>query len=98
MRKVWGKGIQAMTLRNTVYVEPVVLAGSSRPLGLLVIHELVHVRQWRSLGVYGFLRRYLSDYLRGRRQKLGHRGAYRQIGLELEAKAIASQFKESGDH
>lgn len=97
MRQTWGKGIRAMTLGNTVYIDPTVLSGPKRPLGLLVIHELVHVRQWRKRGVIPFLGSYLSDYLKGRRQKLGHRGAYRQIGLEMEARAIASRFAGSGD-
>jgi hypothetical protein len=97
MRRTWGKGIQAMTLGNTVYVDPGVLAGPREKLGLLVIHELVHVRQWRKRGVIPFLGSYLGDYLKGRRQKLGHRGAYRDIGLEIEARAIAARFKRSDD-
>ena len=97
MRSTWGKGIKAMTLGNTVYIDPGVLSGPPRPLGLLVIHELVHVRQWRRRGVFPFLGSYLSDYVKGRRQKLGHRGAYRQIQLEMEARAIAARFSGSGD-
>jgi len=92
MRSIWGKGIEAMTLGNTVYVDPKVLNGPARALGLLVIHELVHVRQWRKRGVFSFLGTYGSDYLGGRRRKLGHRGAYRQIEYETEARAVASKF------
>lgn len=92
MRKMWGHGIHAMTLGNTVYVHPAVLEGPSRPLGLLIIHELVHVRQWRKRGVFPFLGSYCSDYLKGRRNQLGHRGSYRDIGLEVEAREIASRF------
>ena len=92
MRGVWGRGIQAMTLGNTVYVHPAVLAGPPRALGLLVIHELVHVRQWRKRGVFSFLGKYGADYLRGRLQKLGHRGAYRQIENEVEARDVVSRF------
>jgi hypothetical protein len=86
-----------MTLGNTVYVHPSVLAGPARALGLLVIHELVHVRQWRKRGILGFLGSYGSEYLKGRRQKLGHRGAYRQIEYEIEARAISARFDKSGD-
>lgn len=92
MRRVWGKGIKAMTLGNSVYVDPPVLAGPSRKLGLLVIHELVHVRQWRKGGVAPFLGSYLKDYFKGRSRKLGHRGAYRDIAMEVEAREIASRF------
>lgn len=51
----------------------------------LLAHERVHVRQWRALGVVGFLRRYLSAYLRWRLLGYPHRGAYRRIPLEIEA-------------
>ena len=91
MRRLWGKGIQAMTLGYNVYVDPRVIAGPARRFGLLMTHELVHVRQWREQGVFGFTRRYLSDYLSGRQQRLGHRGAYLQIEQELEARAITSR-------
>jgi hypothetical protein len=94
MRRVWGKGIQAMTLGYNVYVDPAVLAGPARKLGLLMAHELVHVRQWREHGVVGFSGRYLSGYLHGRQKRLGHRGAYLQIEQELEARAIASRVAE----
>lgn len=51
----------------------------------LMAHELVHVRQWRDLGVVGFLRRYLGAYLRWRLRGYSHWGAYRRIPLEIEA-------------
>jgi hypothetical protein len=51
----------------------------------LLAHERVHVRQWRSLGVIGFLRAYLSSYVRWRVRGYGHWAAYRRIPLEIEA-------------
>ena len=51
----------------------------------LLAHELVHVRQWRELGVVGFLVRYLGAYLRWRVRGYGHWAAYRRIPLEVEA-------------
>jgi hypothetical protein len=51
----------------------------------LLRHELVHVRQWRELGVVGFLVRYLGAYLRWRLRGYPHWGAYRRIPLEVEA-------------
>jgi hypothetical protein len=51
----------------------------------LLRHELVHVRQWRDLGVLGFLARYLGAYLRWRVRGYGHWSAYRRIPLEVEA-------------
>lgn len=52
-------------------------------------HELVHVRQWRELGVLGFLRRYLGAYLRWRLRRYPHWAAYRRIPLEIEAEWTA---------
>jgi Domain of unknown function (DUF4157) len=94
MRRLWGQGIQAMTLGYNVYVDPRVIAGPARRFGLLMAHELVHVRQWREQGLFGFSGRYLTGYLHGRRERLGHRGAYLQIEQELEARAIASRVAE----
>lgn len=51
----------------------------------LLQHELVHVEQWRRLGVVGFLVRYVGSYARWRLHGHGHWDAYRHIGLEVEA-------------
>ena len=51
----------------------------------LLRHELVHVRQWRELGVVRFLVRYVGSYLRWRLRGYGHWAAYRRIPLEVEA-------------
>ena len=48
-------------------------------------HELVHVEQWRRLGVIGFAVRYLGAYLRWRVRRYPHWAAYRRIPLEIEA-------------
>jgi hypothetical protein len=93
LRRVWGKGIRAMTIRHRVYVEPDLLTGQTRKDALLLVHELVHVRQWHDLGVFGFLWRYLSDYLRGRLKGLDHRKAYLEISLEREARRLAALFE-----
>jgi hypothetical protein len=52
----------------------------------LLAHELVHVTQWRELGVARFLFEYLGFYLRGRWRRLGHWDSYRQIPLEVAAR------------
>ncbi|HKY15705.1 MAG TPA: hypothetical protein VJM33_12340 [Microthrixaceae bacterium] len=51
----------------------------------LLRHELVHVRQWRQLGLMGFLVRYLGSYLGWRLRGYSHWAAYRRIPLECEA-------------
>ena len=73
-------GADAITLGSVVSVRK----AASRDAHLLR-HELVHVRQWRTLGIAGFLRRYLGAYLRWRLRGYGHWAAYRRIPLEVEA-------------
>lgn len=90
LRPVWPKWAGAMALPGAIYLRPDQTDVPPAVLGALVAHELVHVRQWHALGLVGFLRHYLVDYLRGRRRRLGHRGAYRAIGLEAEAYDIVS--------
>lgn len=57
----------------------------------LLRHEEEHVRQWRRLGVVGFLREYLGAYLAWRWRGLGHKAAYRMIPLEIEAERAADR-------
>jgi hypothetical protein len=73
-------GAAAITVGRLVAVRARA-AGDER----LLRHELVHVRQWRDLGVIGFLHRYLGAYVRWRLRGYGHWGAYRRIPLEVEA-------------
>ena len=56
---------------------------------LLARHEAVHVRQWRQLGVIGFLMRYLGAYAGLRMRGFPHVAAYRRIPLEIEAGWVA---------
>jgi hypothetical protein len=88
MRRFWGQGISAMTFPNKIYIDPVALSARNGP-GLLLVHELIHVRQWDQLGVFRFLWRYLTAYFGGRFRRLGHRAAYLAIPLEVEARAAA---------
>lgn len=57
----------------------------------LVIHELVHVTQWRADGGW-FLPRYLGQYVRFRILGVSHDAAYRGISYEIEA------FAAGGSH
>lgn len=63
----------------------------------LLRHELVHVRQWRSLGARRFLARYLGTYLASRLQGYGHWESYRRIPLEIEAENEADRAA-AGSH
>jgi hypothetical protein len=59
----------------------------------LLRHELVHVRQWRELGIFGFLRRYLGAYFRWRARGYPHWAAYRRVPLEIEAEWTARRSR-----
>ncbi len=86
MAAVWGRGVAAMTLPRAIYVSANalerVLSGEARTL---LLHESVHVDQWRSFGRIGFATRYLGDYLKGRAVGLPHHAAYRAIRFERRA-------------
>ena len=82
-----------MTLRATIYVRSSVLERDPATLGLLIVHELVHVRQWAQLGIFRFLWSYLAGYLRGRLTGLSHMAAYRAIPLEVDAREVANQLR-----
>lgn len=64
------------------------LDGRGASAARLAAHEVVHVLQYRRHGFFGMLARYLADYLRGRRARLGHHRAYRAIGFEREAREV----------
>ena len=78
-----------MTLPWAIYVRSDILGGDSARLAGLVGHELVHVRQWSQLGPLRFVRRYLAEYLRGRRKGLSHSQAYLAISFEKEARELS---------
>ena len=61
----------------------------------LLRHELVHVRQYRELGIAGFLVRYLWAYLRWRLRRHPHWAAYRRIPFEAEAEWLARRPRVS---
>jgi hypothetical protein len=86
MRRLWSAGVEAMTVWTTIYVEPAFMAVPSERNGRLILHELIHARQWRRLGRLGFGWRYLTSYLGGRLSGLSHRDAYLAISLEVEAR------------
>ncbi|MFN2486772.1 MAG: hypothetical protein ABR609_09245 [Acidimicrobiia bacterium] len=89
MVRAWRGDVAAMTLPFGIFVRADCLTGDRTRLANTVQHELVHVRQWKELGVLRFLWRYLADYLQGRQRGLGHTEAYRQISFEQEARRIA---------
>jgi len=82
-------GASAVTLGNMVLFSSTgwleILRRSDAGL-LLLAHELVHIGQYRSHGVVGFLRVYVREYLEGRLRGLSHWQSYRAISFEREAR------------
>ncbi len=94
LRAFMNPRVSAITLPWAVYLRAEVMALPEAVLGRLMLHELVHARQWKELGTLRFTVRYLREYLAGRRRGLGHWGSYLAISLEQEA-ARAESILES---
>ena len=93
-RRFWAKGIAAVALPTGVFVQPAIMdrlrtGAEPERTGKLIVHELMHIEQWRRLGAIRHLSQYLGDYVKGRYRRLGHWEAYRAIRLEVEARAAA---------
>lgn len=86
MEAALGHSVDAVTIGNNIYVTEdrhgLVLDGRDRQL---LLHELVHVYQWRREGRVPFLFRYVCQYLRNRMIGLEHTVAYRAISYEAAA-------------
>lgn len=89
LRRLWIGDTAAMTFVSRVWMSQELLDGDPVRLGRLLVHELVHVRQYGQIGVVRFLGLYLFDYVRARIRGRSHRDAYRSIRYEAEARSIA---------
>lgn len=70
---------------NGIVLWPFVLYADKEPHAQICNHESIHLDQIKRTGVLRFYRRYLSEYLAGRRQGLSHNEAYLNISFEREA-------------
>jgi hypothetical protein len=93
MRSMWNKHTGAMTLGKNIFVRPDLLESGGRRLEDLLVHELVHVRQWHFHRTIGFLGRYVRQYLMARFWKARHHVAYLSIDAEVEARRISSHIR-----
>ena len=82
----------AIALPYVVYVRSRTFVRPRHHLTGLVVHELIHVNQWREEGYLRFAIRYVADYLKGRLRGRPHRRAYLEIGYEVEARALTEQL------
>jgi hypothetical protein len=76
----------AIALPYVVYMRASVYTRPRAQLTGLVIHELVHVDQWREEGYVRFALSYLTQYLKERMRGRAHDEAYRAISYEVDAR------------
>lgn len=91
-RLFWRKGIEGVTYWRYVIVDAAVLRGDRDRLARLAIHELVHVRQFSTVGYLPFVFSYVRQYLSGRLRGLSGYDAYRAISFEREARELTAQI------
>lgn len=77
----------AVTLGRHIFINPAYWPLDRLPAFRLLVHEMVHVRQWREKGVLGFLLSYIRDYL-------SHPQRYGGVRLEHEADEVARAVEE----
>lgn len=91
LMRLWRPGIKGVTHWRWVFVDPELMKGDRDRLARLVIHELIHVRQFRDAGYLPFMTRYALEYWRGRLAGKDPGRAYLDIGAETEARRLAEQ-------
>lgn len=89
-RRFWRSGIRGVTHWRFVFVAPEMMRGDPERLARLVIHELVHVRQYLAAGYLRFVTSYLKEYWIGRIGGKSPRQAYLDISMEREARELTS--------
>lgn len=67
------------------------MRGDPKDLGKLVVHELIHVRQYMAAGYFRFIVSYVKEYWIGRIGGKSSREAYLDISLEREARELTDQ-------
>ena len=100
-RRFWAKGIAAVSLPNGIFVQPAVMdrfrsGAEPERSGRLIVHELMHIEQWRRLGPIRHIAQYLGDYFRNRLDGFGHWEAYLAIRIEQEARDVAASIDLGG--
>lgn len=84
LRLVWREPFVGIALPWSIYLRGAAEHLDDEYLRRILEHELVHIAQWRELGVRRFMRSYVGDYLAGRKSGLGHLEAYAAIELECD--------------
>lgn len=90
-RRFWRHGIKAVTQGKVIFVDPDLLKGDEERLARLVVHELIHVRQYVAAGYLRFVTSYLKDYWKGRMGGKSPYDAYRDVAHEQEARELTER-------
>ena len=90
-RRFWRHGIRGVTHGRFVFVEPDVMRGDPERFARLVVHELIHVRQFVAAGYFRFVTSYLREYWKGRIGGKSPGDAYRDIVYEQEARELTER-------
>ncbi len=86
-------GVSGMTLGRFVFIRSDIDLSNRSDL---LVHELVHLEQYRAQGVVGFLAGYVGSYLRNLLVYQNHRDAYRSIPAEREAHLRVDRWRARG--
>lgn len=90
-QRFWRHGVRAVTQGKLIFVDPALMRGDHDRLARLIVHELIHVRQYVAAGYLRFLVSYLSEYWKGRIGGMSPTDAYREIVFEREARELAER-------
>ncbi len=86
VEKVLLRRYAAIAFPHVIYIHRRWYRRPRADVARLVVHELIHVSQWRETGKLRFATVYVVDYIRGRLGRLGHTGAYQNIRYEAQAR------------
>ena len=92
LRGLWRQGVRGVTLWKWVLIDPEVMRGDQDRLAKIIIHELVHLRQYIDQGWFRFTVNYLGEYWRARFRGEVHRHAYLNISAEKEAREMTAHI------
>lgn len=95
LERLWRPWVKGSAGPRRIYVRPELLDDPSS-IARLVVHELVHVDQWRRRGRVGFLARYAAEYVEGLVRHRSFKAAYRSVAAEEEARMIADEVMAAG--
>lgn len=89
--RIYLRTSRALALPHVIYLHSRLYTRPRAEVARLLLHEFIHVSQWRRKGIPRFIAGFLGDYLVGRLRRRGHRAAYSSIRLEVEARMAVAR-------